>query len=297
MKFLPTILFSLFAVALLFIGCSGGSSSNPLSPVGLDPNAGPSAGTIYSTYGANVHQGIAGMNFSGASGMTPGFLVSLNSAVLLARSTAQTIETPPTTEPTGYSNGWYVLSDSSANGVTTEKFRWTPNPYRGGAAPTMFEQQIMHSITASNVTTSYIMSFANTKGSDGKYAGSWNDMFNVSYDLLPITPINYQSPTTWTNLNNARVNLQFTSPEGSYHAIGSAILQMTTSLPTMYYYEGNWVIPANVASGDSIGYLNVGGQLFASYFYTSLNPTSGTYNGNYRLAEGSDRALHAFTMQ
>ena len=285
----------------LIVGCSGsGGSGNPLSPT-IDPNGGPSATTIFSNYNASAHQGIAGLNFSGSSGMTPGFLYNMNSAIVLARYSASQVVNVPGAEPSGYDGTWYVSTDSVVAGtIATVKVKWTPNPFRstGSVVPNQFDEQMTESYTNSGITTAVTVSVSTSKQFDGSYSGTWNDIIGLSFVSTYLPHIQIQSPTTWTNLNNNMSNGLYVSPAGSFHALGSAVLGIdsTTGLRNLYYYEGYWVVPTNVATNDSIGYLKVGGQLFASYFYTGFDNILGIYSGNYRLAGSSDHSLHSFSM-
>ncbi|MDK9701083.1 MAG: hypothetical protein OEM52_13145 [bacterium] len=286
------------AIAVSMSGCSGDdSSSNPTGPGGINPNDGPSASSIFSGYSASVHQGIAGLTFSQNPSMTPGFLYYLNTAVVISRTTAAEIQDPPSSEPTGYEDSWYVHRDTVNQQAILTKMRWTPNPWRGGGAPAKFEQEHSTTYTASSTTTTTTIAFMNERNTNGKFSGTWNNSVDVSFSIPGIPAQRYESPYDWSNVDCSRANSLYTSPEGSFHAVGVAYLGMNqTNQLVSYNFEGTWVIPASVANGDSIGVLRVGGENFASYFFTGFNSVLGVYNGSYRLLGGSDQSLHPFTM-
>lgn len=295
--------FSLIAVILMFIlGCDG-NSTNPFAP----QHSGPTATEVFTQYPSNVWHGIAGNDeqiIQSIEGMTPGFLAMLEISIPAGRTGARQIDFYSSTDTLGYvfQNGWYQRSIDSSGFQGTYRWRLSPNPFRNEGTPTTSEQEVSLSYTESLANTRYtIATFIHNHKNGTLFDGYWDNTTTMTINIPVIGQRSFtqRSPFFWEGLDNTRDGLNnYTNKRGHFNASGTASLgtNQTTEDLIPYQYTGHFTISPSTVAGDSVGFLYVGGQLFATYFYQSFRPLTGLYDGFYRFSN-SDTTRHPFIMQ
>ena len=294
-------LFGCFLALLVIVslsGCSG--SDSPLTP---NPNAGPTASEVFAQYPDSVWTQIAGLDPDPVNDRSPGYLGMLNASLLLARSSAHTIEAYSGLDTVlyVYSSGWYArTTDTLYGGSLGIRWKLTPDPWRTSSTPTRYDREITLAYTDSlHITSTRVITLVRNEQSGTLFQGAADQQFQIEITLvgLPLSTITYGAPLEWSNLDcRKNTSERYLSPRGEFHAVGSGELARNTSTGSSkkYYYEGSWTIPASVAANDSIGTLRVGGELFATYYFVSFDDVAGVYRGEYQLANGGTRVM--FTM-
>ncbi len=297
-KYLILFVLSIIAVSS-FSGCNG---SNAITP---NPNSGITATEVFRDYDSAAWHRIAGFDQTRPLDQRkPGFLMMLNVSLLAARHGAREIESfvPIDTLLFVFNNGWFGRSTDTLSGGSLA-FRWklTPNPFRNEGTPTRYDQRAELSYTDNlHISTTRLTSVMYTIHSGNYYQGQYDQRYEVEISILGIPQtISYGAPLNWDQLDCRRNSSnQFLSPQGIFSAVGTSDLTDPDSsgASKTYNFQGNWNIARTVSVHDSIGSLSVGGELFASYFYTGFDSTSGVYRGSYRLANGRS-TLYSFSMQ